>query len=65
MYDNFSSPTPRPTSALEVAIHAREMEKKQALMVADLRADDSAHQARSGRRSRGFLASLLSSLKIF
>jgi hypothetical protein len=47
--------------ALEVAMRARDMEKKQALQVAEFKMEAGFEQ----RRSRGLISSLLSGLRTF
>lgn len=54
------SRNPQPKRAHEIAIRARETEKRQMLMVAEMRAEE-----KPARESKGFLNNLLTSLRIF
>jgi hypothetical protein len=55
-----SSRYPQPKKAHEISIRARETEKRQMLMVAEMRGEE-----KLARESKGFLYSLLTSLRIF
>ena len=62
MFDyNFDSKKTGQPGALEVAMHARDAEKKQALQFAEYKIDSGIEN----RRSRGLLANLLAALRIF
>ena len=63
MTDFSSTNGRRAKGALEVSMHAREMERKQALLMAEFKAD--AAETRQRRANRGLLANLLSALRIF
>lgn len=55
-----SSRTPQPRRAHEISIRARETEKRQMLMVAEMRSEE-----KPAREAKGFINSLLTSLRIF
>lgn len=66
MFDYSSTPSePRSTRALEIAMRARSIEKKQALMAAELKANESGYDRKGTSVSRGLIARLLSTLRIF
>ncbi len=58
--DYNSSRYPQPKSAREISTRARQNEKRQMLMVAEMRAE-----GKPTRESKGFINSLLTSLRIF
>lgn len=62
MYDYITTTRTRSSRALEIAMNARDTEKRYALMAAELKAHGETHQ---NRAARSLITRLLATLRIF